>query len=525
MERTRAPELHPALLPLGTVVGSWRVTAWAGRGVYGAVYRAVPVDAEHADPVALKIALLPRDPRFTREVELLARTRHPSVPRLLGSGQWQHPTGTLHPFIVMECVDGPPLYDWAREHNPSSQPVLRLFAQLSRALEALHAHGGVHRDVKGDNILVRRSDHRAVLTDFGSGIHPGASTLTPPSLFPGTPAYRAPESWLFSLRYMRDASARYSAGPADDLYALGVTAYRLVTGQYPELGEPSQDEAGSWQLGELASPPPRVLNPHVDPRLDALILRMLSMRPEERGTSAELAEALEAAAGAIAPQRDQRSFARESLPPFAPPPEEALVSSEPAQTLAPPESAAAQLSELRESTAPAQSRQQASEEPAQARNFAASRTHVRRWWPRLAVAAAGLALIAWAWWATRGRSVELPSVSRTEAGSVDRPDAGTVGLGSAASTVSVESAPDASVPEMMAEDSLPEPLPGQTRPDSKGRCPGKGQLALNGGCWILLTLEREECEESGYVFTSRCYGPVLSHPRKRQPTSHPGSQP
>lgn len=515
MERTRASELHPAFIPLGTVVGRWRVVARAGCGMYGAVFQAVPVDVEQADPVALKIALLPEDPRFAREVELLSRTHHPSVPRLLDSGQWQHPFGSLHPFIIMEWIDGLPLYDWAQEQNPSSQLVLRLLAQLARALEAVHAHDSVHRDLKGGNILLRRSDGRAMLTDFGSGIHPGASTLTPPGLFPGTPAYRAPEAWLFELRFMQGATARYSAGPADDLYALGVTAYRLVTGQYPELGEPIQDKDGVWQLGELASPSPRILNPYVDPRLDALILRMLSMRPEERGTAAELAEALEEAAERITPQRGLPSFVRKAPPPSASSLEVALGSPEPGRSLGLPESDAARISEPQKIAPPAQ---------AVLAEHAVRWTFARRSWPWLAVVAAVFTLIIWAGWATRGRAGGAPAVSRTEAESTDQPDAGPVGLGNVASTVSMVGSPDASVSEVMAEDTLPEPLPGQTRPDDKGRCPGKGQLALNGGCWVLIPFVREECEASGYVFTTRCYGPVLAHPRKRQPTSHPGSQ-
>jgi hypothetical protein len=81
MERASSPTLHPALLPPGTQVGPWRVVDWAGRGVHGAVYRAVRVGQEHSLPVALKLALLPRDPRFAREVELLSRQRHPHIPQ------------------------------------------------------------------------------------------------------------------------------------------------------------------------------------------------------------------------------------------------------------------------------------------------------------------------------------------------------------------------------------------------------------------------------------------------------------
>ena len=308
MERPPAPAPHPACLPVGTVVGPWRVVAWAGQGVYGAVYRAVRVGQEHEEPVALKVALFPNDPRFAREVALLSRHHHPSIPRLIDAGEWQSPGGTSHPYIAMQWVDGVPLYAWAQEHRPTSQQVLRLLAQLASALQSLHSQGDLHRDFKGENVLVRRTDGRAVLIDFGSSIYAGAASLTPQQLPPGTPAYRSPEAWLFSLRFHRKPSARYRAGPADDLYALGVTACRLVTGEYPELGEPTQDETGTWQLEAVIPPQALLHGTHVAPPLRALILRMLSVRPEERGTAEELAEALEQAAEA----RRQCSLLRSS---------------------------------------------------------------------------------------------------------------------------------------------------------------------------------------------------------------------
>lgn len=439
----------------------------AGHGVHGAVYRAVRASEAPSTPVALKLALLPRDPRFSREVELLSRVNHPSVPRLLDAGEWQHPVGTTHPYFVMEWVDGTPLYDWAQAHRPSPEQVVRLLAQLARALEALHAQGAVHRDVKGGNVLVRHADQRAMLTDFGSGIHPGAATLTPPGSFTGTPAYRSAESSLFSLRNMWNPSARYEDKPSDDLYALGVTAYRLVTGTYPELSDPFKDETGAWQLGEMASPPPSAIVPGLDPRLNALIVRMLRVHPEDRGTARELAEALEQTAEQLARQHSPASHA------------------------APQEAAPRRLPT----------------------------------WPSFAAAAMLLMFSAWIGWEVRGRTQLRHSFSWTEAGASSQEGSDTVGLGDAASRMPPVDPPDASVPEVMSTDTLPPPRPGQATPDVKGRCPHKGQLALNGGCWIRLTLDREACEQSGYVFKSQCYGPVLSNPQRRQPTSEPGSPP
>ncbi len=225
--------LHPALLAPGTVIGSWRVQGWAGGGAHGAVYRAVPCQNERAAPVALKLALRPGDPRFAREVELLSRCHHPSIPRLVDQGSWQSPSGTLHPFLVLQWVDGEPLYEQARLHPPAPARVRRWLAQLAQALEVLHARGVVHRDLKGDNVLVSRSDDRAMLMDFGTGLYPGCAALTPAMGFPGTPLYRSPESWLFEIQFHGSASALYRPCAADDLFSLGVTFCRLFTGEYP----------------------------------------------------------------------------------------------------------------------------------------------------------------------------------------------------------------------------------------------------------------------------------------------------
>jgi len=164
---TPALELGSTVLPLELKVGAWRVQSLRGRGTYGIVYRAV--SQEHPGPVALKLSVYPADERFEREVELLSRIRHPSVPRLLDAGVWQSPLGGAHPFIVMEWVEGEPLYAWAARRNPSSRQVLALLAQAAGALQAIHEVNAVHRDVKGDNMLVRPSDGRLFLTDLGAG--------------------------------------------------------------------------------------------------------------------------------------------------------------------------------------------------------------------------------------------------------------------------------------------------------------------------------------------------------------------
>ncbi len=235
-------------------MGPWRVVAWAAQGVHGAVYRAVPLHSQHSPPVALKLALRPGDPRFAREAQLLSLMRHPSIPRLWDCGTWQSPDGSLYPWLAMEWVDGVPLYHWACHPEASSRECFRVLAQLASALHALHSFGAVHRDLKGENALVRTSDGRAMLTNFGLGSFPGAERLTPPALCLGTPLYRSPQAGMFELNSRGEPSARYVAQPTDDLYALGMTACRLLTGEYPQWVDPAKDEHGTWQVHTVRTP-------------------------------------------------------------------------------------------------------------------------------------------------------------------------------------------------------------------------------------------------------------------------------
>jgi hypothetical protein len=294
-------------------------------------------------------------------------------------------------------------------------------------------------------------------------------------MVPGTPAYRAPETWLFPLSFGREPVARCPAGPAQDLYALGVTGYRLVTGQYPELGEPRQDEAGTWQLEEVAPSALLKLNPRVTPPLIVLILRMLSVRPEARGTAGELAEALELAEAHPVQGSERPLFSRQR------------------PLLSAGHGEAQESSGVRGSAGPV--------------SLLVRGRPGRAW---VAMAVASLSLAAWAWWALPSKSMEKPAIVRKEAASASQHEGGTTGLGDAASTASTVASPESAAQEALAGDTPPEPQPGQIRPDGQGRCPHKRQVALNGACWAPLKEEREECEAaSGQMFKDRCYVPVM----------------
>ena len=476
------------ILP-GTQVGEGRVEAWQGQGAYGAVYRAVRVGQEHAGPVALKLALYPWDARFAREAELLSRLSHPSIPQLLDRGVLRHPSGTVeYPFFVMEWVDGTPLYIWAEQHSLSSGQVCQVLAQMARALEVIHAAGAAHRDVKGDNVLVRLSDRRPVLIDFGSGHFQGAKRLTWQSLAPGTPEYLSPQACLFDIRLARNRDSYYPPSPADDLFALGVTAYRLVMGQYPPAMDAQEDESGTWHV---SSPDPRLLlenNPRVEPLLREVILRLLSDAPEARGTAAQTAEALEAVA---------KENCAESNP-------TASTGAEAAPTSA---------------AVPIRTRTQSAHPSSLARE--------RTWkpWPALAVAGVS-ALLLWVILQPVPIPPEHVSTSTAQTSSFQAPDAGTAAVGDASPTEPQAAAPDPSKQKPTAEGSHSKPRPRplqQTQPNKQGRCPGLKHVVFDGGCWVPQpSTTAEECTQSGYVLhRGKCYAPVLEPPRKSVPTSSP----
>nr|WP_245768791.1 serine/threonine-protein kinase [Stigmatella aurantiaca] len=506
------PELNPAALPAGTQVERWRVVGFRGRGAYGAVYRAERVGHEEAGPVALKLALHPRDPRFEREVALLSRLKHPNVPALHAQGVWAL-GDRLHPFLVMQWVEGTPLYDWSSARNPTSRQVMRLLAQVARALVATHAAGGVHRDVKGDNILVRPEDARAFLVDFGSSLTARAAPLTWHSFPPGTAAYRSPEAWRFALSHR--SPDRYVSRPADDVFALGMTAYRLVTDAYPPPVDPRLDTAGLWRGRGAGPEPPRARNPRLEGQLSAIIARMLSVRPQARGTAGELAKELEHLTDHAGVTADQRLFLWETDPLRRRPAEDFvkayLLGHRPCRR--PQERACAV--EKQDAEAKAEAEQKEAQELSRAHAPTERIPQPSMTLARLLLGSAAVAVcftLAFAVTQEWKRSWLQPESIRGTAG-----DGGTAGL---ADSVLADPIKRAVVPQSLSGlklDMPKRPFPGQLRPDSGGRCGGKAQISINGGCWIQVANLEPPCEKTGYEWKGGCYYPIYDV--TREPTS------
>jgi eukaryotic-like serine/threonine-protein kinase len=280
----------PAALSPGSQVLGYTVERQLGQGGFGTVYLA----SCEGQRCALKLLHLPRvGERAEREVSILTRLRHPNVVGILGHGYWPMAQPQFA-VIAMEYVDGRRLDEWAHAENPTARQAARVLLGVARALAAAHADGVVHRDVKEANVMVRAVDGLAKLVDFGIGDYAGARDLTMDVLPPGTVDYRAPEAWRFLRDPNRPPDARYTAGPSDDLWAMGLVAYRLLTARFPFEG------AEAFLLTEAilsqAPVPPHEANERVPKALSDACMRLLEKTPATRTPSAlVLCESLEEA--------------------------------------------------------------------------------------------------------------------------------------------------------------------------------------------------------------------------------------
>src|SRR4029453_1888637 len=214
---------------------------------------------------------------FRREARSAAGLLHPNIAGIFDygedAGRW---------YIVIEYVQGENLADrLTRQGRLTWEQAFTLAAQAAAALEHAHARGVVHRDVKPPNILLT-GDGVAKVTDFGiARTVRAATTLTQTGSLLGTPAYLAPE-----------LAQGERAGPAADLYALGVVLFELVTGGPPYRGETSL--AIAMQHVTAPVPDPRERGAPLPEAAARLIVRALAKRPEDRFPSAaSMRQALE----------------------------------------------------------------------------------------------------------------------------------------------------------------------------------------------------------------------------------------
>ncbi|HEY8635557.1 MAG TPA: serine/threonine-protein kinase [Candidatus Dormibacteraeota bacterium] len=287
------PPMPPAA-PGGRQIGKYRVKGELGRGGMGAVYlaeqpglgREVAIKELILSPAADPTALM----RFLQEAQVMARTSHPNLVQVHDLEQ----IGDAN-YIVLEFVKGRSLRDMI---NQGPVPLPQTFAVMHGVLQALdyaHRHAIVHRDMKPENVLL--SDEGNVkVADFGiarltddSG---AGSTATKTGTTVGTPQYMSPE---------QVASSKVDG--RSDLYSAGIMFYELVVGQ-PPFTASEADGPFTLMAKHVQAPPkpPSVHKPGLDMRLEEVILKSLSKRPEERfQTGAEFDDAMSRIADRLCP--------------------------------------------------------------------------------------------------------------------------------------------------------------------------------------------------------------------------------
>ncbi|MDX6699011.1 MAG: eukaryotic-like serine/threonine-protein kinase [Solirubrobacteraceae bacterium] len=267
--------------PASLVLGRYRLERRLGTGGFGAVWLAH--DEKLGRAVAVKA--VPRsgahDDRAEREALAAARLNHPAIVTLYETGGDE----SGH-YLVSELVSGATLAELEQAGALSDRDVLRIGVALCDALAHAHDRGVVHRDVKPQNVVIPDVPDSAAgvakLTDFGIALLVGDEPLTRTGDVVGTLAYMAPEQ----------AEGR-RVGTAVDVYALGLVLYEALAGTHPVKG--AGPAATARRLGAVLPSLGRVRR-DLPPELVAAIDRAVRPRPDERGSPADLRDALTATA-------------------------------------------------------------------------------------------------------------------------------------------------------------------------------------------------------------------------------------
>lgn len=270
---------------IGKSLGRYHILEQLGQGGMATVYKAY--DTRLGRDVAIKViridqfqpAALERIlKRFEREARALAQLSHPNILKIFDFGEVES-----QPFLVMEYISGGTLRDWQKNKPVPWQKAAQVVLRVARALEAAHARGIIHRDIKPTNILMA-SGRDPLLADFGiAKLIEGteeATGLTETGVGIGTPDYMAPEQGV---------------GIADersDIYALGVIYYQMVTGKLPYQADTPLAVMLKKSMEPL--PPPTQYVPGLPVHVENVLIKALARDPKKRfATVREFSIALE----------------------------------------------------------------------------------------------------------------------------------------------------------------------------------------------------------------------------------------
>jgi serine/threonine-protein kinase len=253
--------------------GRYRVATKIATGGTSTVYRGL--DTRLDRPVALKVmdSRYSGDQQFLTRFQLEART----VARLKDPGLvavYDQGLDARHPFLVMELVEGGTLRELLAERGPMPPyAVAAVLRPVLGGLAAAHRAGLVHRDVKPENVLI--SDEGEVkIVDFGLVRAVAEAGITSTSVILGTAAYLSPEQ-------VKEGNA----SPRSDVYAVGIVAYELLTGQTPFTGDTALSVA--YQRLDTDVPPPSSVISGVPSQFDELVQRATARDPASRYADAQ----------------------------------------------------------------------------------------------------------------------------------------------------------------------------------------------------------------------------------------------
>jgi serine/threonine protein kinase/tetratricopeptide (TPR) repeat protein len=266
---TRTIETPREELTTGTLFAArYQIVEELGGGGMGKVYRAL--DTKVGEEIAIKLikpeiaADKATIERFKNELKIARKIVHKSVGRVYDLNEER---GTF--YFTMEYVRGEDLKAFIRSSGQMALGTsLRVARQIAEGLAEAHEQGIVHRDLKPSNIMIDRHGNARIM-DFGIARLAGARGMTGGNVMIGTPEYMSPEQ-----------VEGKEAGPASDIYSLGIVLYEMLTGRLPFEGETALSVAVK-QKSE-APPDPRKLNPQIPEDVNRIILKCLEKSKEKR---------------------------------------------------------------------------------------------------------------------------------------------------------------------------------------------------------------------------------------------------
>ena len=215
--------------------------------------------------------------RFRREAQSSASLNHPAIVSTYDTGEEMATdgSGVAQPYIVMECVEGRTLRDILREGRKIlPERALEITAGVLSALDYSHRAGIIHRDIKPGNVMLTPSGDVKVM-DFGiaRAISDASSTMTQTAAVVGTAQYLSPEQ-----------ARGETVDSRSDVYSTGCMLYELLTGRPPFVGD--SPVAVAYQHVREPASPPSDLDDQLDPEIDAIVMKSLAKRVEDRYQSA-----------------------------------------------------------------------------------------------------------------------------------------------------------------------------------------------------------------------------------------------